>query len=360
MSWVSETLHNHGYIDHGDGALVPGFGAGELSLAPAPQSHRAGLNPGGSGTPLRQYFGLQDNIGKGGLDYVDLSEHLKVVHTNQVFHKNNQQVIPGSSLIKFHFKVVGSNTLKFGAGEELEMRGGRAAIAVQPEGIDKHDSYSAGCPENSLTVLCTPTLLIDALDVDPETLPAALSAPLVGRDPELYFQEMFLSNRMLDCLREISSPLQTQAFRRAYLSAKLTELVCITLDELVQFHSRAGEARYRRNDIEALYEARRILLESVAESVPIEALARTVGINRTKLTDGFKRLFGETVHQFHHRERMMKAHALILEEPGSLLQIANTVGYSHQSTFSTAFKEYFGYLPSKARANRKLFRQQLA
>jgi len=69
-------------------------------------------------------------------------------------------------------------------------------------------------------------------------------------------------------------------------------------------------------------------------------------INEFKLKDGFKYLFGQTVHEFVFNERMQKALHLLTETKMEIKKISDACGYKSYSHFSAAFKRKFGYYAS--------------
>jgi AraC-like DNA-binding protein len=91
---------------------------------------------------------------------------------------------------------------------------------------------------------------------------------------------------------------------------------------------------------------REYLRKSFTESPSIAQLASRVGMNRTKLMHGFHTLFGETIKQ--HVTRLQMEYAVkMLKEGTSCRDIASALGYRHQSSFTTAFRTYFGRAPKQ-------------
>ena len=69
-----------------------------------------------------------------------------------------------------------------------------------------------------------------------------------------------------------------------------------------------------------------------------------VGLAEKTLTQGFKGLHGETVFDFSRRCRMQ--HALkLLREHWPVDRVAEATGYSHPTSFATAFRRHFGLRP---------------
>ena len=79
----------------------------------------------------------------------------------------------------------------------------------------------------------------------------------------------------------------------------------------------------------------------------VDALAVDVGISRAQLHRKMKEITGIPSGKFLRNLRMEQAARLLREGKVNIAQIADSVGYSDQSHFSTVFKTYFGMSPSE-------------
>jgi AraC-like DNA-binding protein len=138
--------------------------------------------------------------------------------------------------------------------------------------------------------------------------------------------------------------------RTAFARARATELVCWSLKAMVDMKtSDPPPVKLSDRDIECLLQARELLLSSLKNPPTISVLSRKVGINRNKLSYGFKYLFGECVSEFCQNMRMERAWKLLTEDRLTISQIADEVGYSHPQNFSTAFRQHHGMMPKDVR-----------
>lgn len=97
----------------------------------------------------------------------------------------------------------------------------------------------------------------------------------------------------------------------------------------------------KERDQEKIYQVKELLCRHYAEALTIPYLCATVGINEFKLKQGFRELFNTTPHQMLMDIRMKKAWEL-LESGCHVSTTAYRVGYQHLSSFSVAFKNYYG------------------
>ena len=112
--------------------------------------------------------------------------------------------------------------------------------------------------------------------------------------------------------------------------------------------TRPDVTRLRQHDIERLNAIRARMDEALDAPHSIDDLARWGGLNRRKLTEGFKVLFGATVADYLQRKRMMAARDL-LETGESVGAAAEAVGYQDRTSFSRAFRKVYGHSPMDSR-----------
>lgn len=90
--------------------------------------------------------------------------------------------------------------------------------------------------------------------------------------------------------------------------------------------------------------AMQIIQENLDQPHTIRELSRKVAMNECYLKKGFKALAGKTIHDYQQELRISRARVL-LQQGLSVTDVANTLGYSSISHFSTAFKKITGLKP---------------
>lgn len=88
-----------------------------------------------------------------------------------------------------------------------------------------------------------------------------------------------------------------------------------------------------------------IIAQNTDQPLTIRELARKVAMNECYLKKGFKTITGKTIHEYQQELRITKAKVLLQQEGCSVTDVANTLGYSSISHFSTAFKRVTGLKP---------------
>ena len=94
-----------------------------------------------------------------------------------------------------------------------------------------------------------------------------------------------------------------------------------------------------------IQEARMIIEQNLDQPQTIRELSRKVAMNECYLKKGFKSVMGKTIHEYQQELRITKAKELLQIQGLSVTDVANTLGYSSISHFSTAFKRVTGMKP---------------
>ena len=89
--------------------------------------------------------------------------------------------------------------------------------------------------------------------------------------------------------------------------------------------------------------------EHYREAVRVKDVADFVGLNRSYLTNSFKKILGETPQEYLIRLRMEKAEELLKTTQEPVAEIAALVGYEDPLTFSKVFKRERGISPKEYR-----------
>lgn len=88
---------------------------------------------------------------------------------------------------------------------------------------------------------------------------------------------------------------------------------------------------------------------SISSTWDLEALSRESGYSKSHLTRICQELYGKTPGKMVDEIRMKQAKVLLLNSVQSIDSISSYLGYSTLSSFSYAFKEYYGVSPREYR-----------
>lgn len=139
-----------------------------------------------------------------------------------------------------------------------------------------------------------------------------------------------------------------------YRTAKAIELLCDTwtaLDGggLVPI---AGDSDLSQADSRRLLEARRLIDEQWGQKLSLHGIAARCGMNREKLTRGFRKMFACSVAEALAERRLSEASRMLVTTDLPISSIGYENGYLNNASFARAFGRRFGLSPSGYRAAR--------
>jgi AraC-like DNA-binding protein len=150
---------------------------------------------------------------------------------------------------------------------------------------------------------------------------------------------------MKHVLAQIQNCNFTGTLKRLFIEAKVIELLTLQIEQVNTLQQ--SKKALKQSDVDKLNEIRLLLLQNIHSPYSIEELAKTAGMNRTKLQEGFKALFGTTIFGFITDVRLDEARLQIQDKSltFTISEIAAMTGYKNPQHFTAAFKRKFGFLP---------------
>jgi AraC family transcriptional activator of pyochelin receptor len=142
--------------------------------------------------------------------------------------------------------------------------------------------------------------------------------------------------------------------RMIYRGAKGIETLCELLqlhqnEELVPF---GGAGTLSMADSQRLMVARRYIEDRWSEKITLDTIARACGLNRAKLTRGFRDLFSCSVADAIVETRLGEAKQMLLVTDLPVSSIGYRCGYLNNASFARAFSRHYGVAPTQYRAAR--------
>ncbi len=111
----------------------------------------------------------------------------------------------------------------------------------------------------------------------------------------------------------------------------------------------SGGGQLSPADTRRMMVARRLIDERASEKLTLDFIARNCGLNRSKLTRGFKELFDCTVAQAIAERRLELARGMLLTTDLPVSSVGYESGYLNNASFARAFGRRFGRSPSNFR-----------
>lgn len=133
--------------------------------------------------------------------------------------------------------------------------------------------------------------------------------------------------------------------------AKSLELLLAVLDRAASGRLVAADdaGELREGDAVRILAARRMIDENWREKLTLDGIARACGLNRAKLTRGFRLMFNCSVADALAENRLTRARHMLRETDMAVSSIGYACGYGNNASFTRAFSRRFGLPPSQLR-----------
>jgi AraC-like DNA-binding protein len=134
--------------------------------------------------------------------------------------------------------------------------------------------------------------------------------------------------------------------KKIFLEGKALELI----SHLMAYHfggSAEKKVPLEKREKKQIDLARDILLDHMETPLSLAELARNAGISETKLTRGFRKLYGTSVFGYLRNHRLDKARMLLETGDMNVTEVAYAVGYASPSHFTRTFAKHYGSNPGE-------------
>jgi AraC family transcriptional activator of pyochelin receptor len=240
-----------------------------------------------------------------------------------------------------------AHDMRAGPGDWQRVSGGSVLICA-------HTSSSvdllrpAGLLTVSANLFVHRDALVDIYGLKVDRLPEQCRDVFRGLPGARFVLNIMISSHSWLAMDAIFRCQMDEPLKSMYQAAKFSELLTETVDML----NRRGvgglgaisskEARERR----LIEEAAQIYRREMRSPPSVAELSLKLGINRNKLTDGFKEIFGASPGDYAKGIRLDWAKEQLAAGVFSIGELAYAIGYSNPSAFARAYGEHFGKPPS--------------
>jgi AraC-like DNA-binding protein len=228
------------------------------------------------------------------------------------------------------------------------VQGPSLVLLYQPMGIDLGERLEAGIRHTGLSLYCRPSHLADLLRRNGIPGCPLLDAVTAHQGNSVWHEQRALTAGLNFVATSLLCSPYRHGFRLMHAEAKALELLCEVLKP-VPAKIVGDPSDLTTQVIRQVDAARRILATQHAPVPHTCELARRVGMSESKLKRAFKEHFGTTAFDYGLECRMRHALKLLRANTMSISLVAESVGYQHQPSFTAAFRDYFGFLPSEAK-----------
>jgi AraC-like DNA-binding protein len=304
--------------------------------------------------PERHLQGMRLSIdrsqGHGTWELYRLDQDFYVVAMKGDYDTTRVEAVPGEGLIEFHLRLSGVLEMTLpGRRDVVTVAGPCLLMMHQPIGVGVSERLLPRSHDASVTLYCRRQILSELARRSGIERWSLLEEIDGSRPDRVWCRQVELSPTLL----YIGSSLLESPYRRGirllHVEAKALELLCEVLAMAEQPNDEARRRVLSQGEIRQVEYARRLLASNLTSPQRIRDIARATGMSESKLKRAFKSRFGITMFEYTLDRRMRHALEMLRCKRMSVGQVAYAVGYRHQTSFASAFHDFFGFLPSKAR-----------
>ncbi len=301
---------------------------------------------------FEMHWDILDEFGKGFMYLIKLKPDLILSINDCCFREDIRAFFEHKNpLFTIDFTFSGSVECVFDYRD-----GNRSAYAFEPEqGCLAYrpeyqclTSFRSETPVRALGIYIAPCLLKEFMGEQYDYIPADMHAIMDGNNEKNYCHPLITTVAIKTAIHEIFNCPYQGNLKRLWLESKTLELITHSLAQLgtttANQHSRV--LTLHPNNIERVLNAKDILICDIGTPPSLLELADMVGINKNKLNQGFREIFGASVFDYLRTCRLKRAKELLKSGEKNVTEVAFEVGYAQQSSFTKAFKKHFGIYPS--------------
>lgn len=200
-----------------------------------------------------------------------------------------------------------------------------------------------------LTIICKPDLIQTLAGRSIDDLPEFLRFVDGAQERSTRHRDFVLRSRFVAITTDILKTRIEDPLHIAYVRARCEELLCLALEDLIDPIDTDGLPVLSDADNERITAAQRFIDDRFRENLTVTDIATVSGLNRNSLFYGFKKKVGVSVSEYIQTRKLEEAKYLIEHTDDHLIDVADSVGFKHQTSFITAFRKRFGVTPGKLR-----------
>lgn len=291
--------------------------------------------------------------GHGRWELYRLNHDLYMVAADCVYDTQRDEVVAGEGLIEFSLRLSGRLQLNLpGRAEPLDVVGPSLLVLHQPVGTPITERVDANRRDAVVSLYCSAQYLRTLVERNGICRWPLFDA-IEGHGPgNVWHQLGPLSPSLMYIAQGLLDSPYHHGTRLLHAEAKALELLCELLRGVDAETEDASVSVRSDSELRRLNLARRMLSCQFNPPPRILEVARAASMSKSTLKRAFTARFGISVSDYGRERRMRHALQLLRCEHLPVGEVSIAVGYKHQTSFTSAFREFFGFLPRDARTDR--------
>jgi AraC-like DNA-binding protein len=248
---------------------------------------------------------------------------------------------------------------RYGAGPALVFNRPELTLTCVPPLLPLSAHIVAGARQQGIVAVFKARSFASRFGLLPEDLPPELRVAVEGDAGMGRIASFPIDHRVAALVGDTLDSRLHGELRTVQLAGRLAELVAYALEAMLHQHEARTAALPRRRDLDLARAAQARLDRDYRRPPNFADLAREIGTSQNKLKSVFKQAFGLTMADYCLERRVREAQQLLMEATLTIAQVAERVGYEHQSSFTAAFRSQVGMSPREYRRHRAPFSLEL-
>lgn len=285
----------------------------------------------------------------GRFTFFDFGQSMRAIIVEGVSHSEMTLNLIDGDWVRFNFALSIDIMMDGIQKTPVQLTSPSWRIIDHPKEKVTKETLKKGAEARWLTIICKPVQIKMLTGRELDDLPEFFRIVDASQDRSSQYRDFVLRSRFAsittDVLRsDIDDPIDV-----AYLEARCTELLCLALDDLIDPIDPDGLPALSEAESARVLAAKSYIDENYQQGPTVKDISTVAGLNRNSLFYGFKKKFGLSVSEYVQDRKLERAKHLIQHTDQHLIDIAEEVGFRHQSSFITAFRKRFGTTPGKLR-----------
>ena len=248
---------------------------------------------------------------------------------------------------------------RYGAGPALVFNRPELTLTCIPPLLPLSAHIAAGARQQGIVAVFKARNFASRFGLLPEDLPPELRVAVEGDAGMGRIASLPIDHRVAALVGDTLDSRLHGELRTVQLAGRLAELVAYALEAMLHQHEARTAVLPRRRDLDLARAAQARLDRDYRRPPNFADLAREIGTSQNKLKSVFKQAFGLTMADYCLERRVREAQQLLMEATLTIAQVAERVGYEHQSSFTAAFRNQVGMSPREYRRHRAPFSLEL-
>ncbi len=162
-----------------------------------------------------------------------------------------------------------------------------------------------------------------------------------------YYDTATISPSMAVVLSQILNANVHKSMQSLYLKGKVYELLSLYFNKNEDADSEQCPFLVDEDNVRKIRKAKEIILAQMVEPPSLQELSEEIDLSLSKLKEGFKQLYGETVYGYLLTHKMEEARRMLESGKYNVNEVGLKIGYSTSSHFIAAFKKKYNTTPKK-------------